>query len=461
MSQPLEIVLEGTVRAEQVWTYLHIPFDVPENIARLDVHYEYSDAIGSDPHLTDGNTIDIGVFDTRGVDFNTEGFRGWSGSARSELFIASDEATSGYMPGPIQVGTWFICLGLYKIQPSGCDYQVTIKLTPTQTDASHIEFPKLLPLRTEEVAVANELAGWYRGEIHCHTVNSDGDSTVEAVVRRAEELGLDFLAITDHNNLTHQIDMNMVDTSLLLIPGVEVTNYHGHWNVWGDHGWIDFRITSEDDMRRSMAEAITRGYLVSCNHPRPYGPDWNFPAVDDFHCIEIWNGPWESSNDICLEFWEKYLREGKHYSAVGGSDSHFLKRDHHAKLGYPTNYVFCEGKPSSAKLLQSLRAGHTFISASPDGAQLYLEIDGAIVGDTVNIQQLVPVSVFIKTMNAKDAILQLIGAQGIIDEFAITTDNWKYDCQITLKDTLYIRAQIKENTSMLAVTNAIYFNLDS
>lgn len=61
---------------------------------------------------------------------------------------------------------------------------------------------------------------WFRGVFHCHTTNSDGARPVEAVTSWYAERGYDFLAITDHNQLTRG---NAVGGSpLLLVPGTEV-----------------------------------------------------------------------------------------------------------------------------------------------------------------------------------------------------------------------------------------------
>jgi DNA polymerase (family X) len=38
-----------------------------------------------------------------------------------------------------------------------------------------------------------------RGELHCHTTTSDGTETAETMARTAQELGLEYLAITDHS----------------------------------------------------------------------------------------------------------------------------------------------------------------------------------------------------------------------------------------------------------------------
>ena len=45
-------------------------------------------------------------------------------------------------------------------------------------------------------------ARWYKGNTHTHTLNSDGDSTPDDVVRWYREHGYQFLVLTDHNFLT-------------------------------------------------------------------------------------------------------------------------------------------------------------------------------------------------------------------------------------------------------------------
>src|SRR5690242_8146141 len=101
MTATQQLTLEYLIQPAQTFTYINLPFEVPPHTGRLDVSYTYEDAISSDPTLTGGNTIDIGIIDPRGAHFMTPGFRGWSGSARQQFYIAQDSATPGYMPGPI------------------------------------------------------------------------------------------------------------------------------------------------------------------------------------------------------------------------------------------------------------------------------------------------------------------------------------------------------------------------
>lgn len=452
MSERIEIVLEGCAPREEIRTYRHLPFDVPANASRIDVRYRFDEA---------ASIIDIGIFDPRGVAYPGTGYRGWSGSARREFFITPREATPAYMPGPLPPGQWHICLGLYEIAEGGCDYQITITLHVEPAPVAAADFPPLLALSAEPRPGQRRESGWYKGELHCHTFNSDGDSSVEDVVRHAESLGLDFLAITDHNVLSHLAQMHEVAARLMLIPGCEVTTYQGHWNIWAVDGWIDFRVLSEADMRRSMEEALRRGYLVSCNHPRPHGPEWAYPDLETFHCVEVWNGPWELLNDVCLAFWERHLQAGRRFTAVGGSDNHFLRRAHIAHLGTPTTWIYCVGDPSPAKLLDGLRAGHAFISEAPTGPQLYLRSGRAMMGDTLAVSPGQPLNLDLLVLNGRQLTLELHTAQGILRRYAIDSDPWRVQGVIEWDtEALYVRAQLVSGSAgrrrVHALTNPIY-----
>ncbi len=456
MTRPFHLTLDYLIRPEQALTYIHVPFDVPPHTGQIDVAYTYDAAISSDPTLTGGNTIDIGLIDPRGEQFMTQGFRGWSGSARQQFYLAEDSATPGYMPGPIQPGTWHICLGAYKVAAGGCHCQVEIKGTPS-TAAARPDFPALLPVRTTANRPQNP-DGWYKGEVHCHTVNSDGDSTTAEVVRMAESLGLDFLAITDHNNRSHLADLARIETDLTLIPGYEVTTYYGHWNIWGSGEWIDFRVQSPDDLRRAIRDAQQQGYLVSCNHPRPYGPDWAFPEVDGYACVEIWNGPWGLLNNDCLAFWVRRLKQGQRLVAVGGSDFHFSRQAHIAQLAHPTLYVHCTQEPSAANLLSALRAGHAFVTESPDGPRLDLRSGAAMMGDDLVSAQ--PASCALTVQGGAGAEAQLYTARGIAARFPVT-GNWQvFAYRVDTTASGYVRAQLVDPATgyCRAVTNPIYLS---
>src|SRR5689334_9193303 len=71
---------------------------------------------------------------------------------------------------------------------------------------------------------------WYKGNTHTHTLNSDGDSAPDEVVRWYREHGYRFLVLTDHNFLTAVDGLNAVhgaDDQFLVLKGEEVTDRFG------------------------------------------------------------------------------------------------------------------------------------------------------------------------------------------------------------------------------------------
>src|SRR5689334_3500629 len=76
-------------------------------------------------------------------------------------------------------------------------------------------------------AAATPASRWIKGNLHTHTLNSDGDSTPDEVVRWYREHGYDFLVLTDHNFLTGVDGLNAIQGAagkFLVVRGEEVTS---------------------------------------------------------------------------------------------------------------------------------------------------------------------------------------------------------------------------------------------
>ena len=81
-------------------------------------------------------------------------------------------------------------------------------------------------LSTIQVSSKSE-GRWYKGNLHTHTINSDGDSSPDAVARWYKENRYNFLVLSDHNHLTDPKGLNSVfaaEERFLLIAGEEVTS---------------------------------------------------------------------------------------------------------------------------------------------------------------------------------------------------------------------------------------------
>jgi len=61
---------------------------------------------------------------------------------------------------------------------------------------------------------------FWKGNLHCHTTVSDGAKTPAEAVKLYRDLGYDFLAITDHRNVT--VPENRMENGMLLFSGIEL-----------------------------------------------------------------------------------------------------------------------------------------------------------------------------------------------------------------------------------------------
>ncbi len=465
----------GELAPDREKTYLHLPFAVPDGAVRLEVTYHYSDRISSDPLVTGGNTIDLGVFDEHGIEFLSAGFRGWSGSSREKFFITETEATPGYLAGALNPGQWHILLGLYKIAPQGCRYQVDITIATEEghqavkplsstggntTGIADGNLPADLPVGQVAAESARLYAPWLRGELHCHTYHSDGKLSPTELIELARSRGMDFLAISDHNTTAAQGELErMPSPGLVLIRGLEVTTFMGHFNLWGIPDWVDFRVQKPEDMEAAIQRAIDLGALTSCNHPKLYGPPWDYPEVANFHCVEVWNGPWSGLDEMALEYWTSLLAAGRRVPAVGGSDFHNA-HEGERNIGTPTNWIYQPGKPDAAGILQAVRQGHVSLSDVPDGPFLELRAGqnlAAMGGDAVELPSSGGLPVRACCQHGDGCLAQILDQRGVVFEQAVNEPDASFDWTLSGSESRYIRVELRESSGRLrALTNPIY-----
>jgi hypothetical protein len=315
-----------------------VPFEVPPGSAAVTVRLSYDRARG---------VLDLGCASPRG-------FRGWSGGARETYTITDDWATPGYLPGPVEPGTWHVWLRLHRVPPPGLDYTLEIR---TETRApgrpSAAEPPAAERPSRRDVPGLDGLR-WYAGDLHAHTVHSDGALTVAELAALARSRGLDFLAVTDHNTVSHHPELAGYDRGIALLPGQEVTTDRGHANVFGDVGWVDFREPADSWARH----ARDHGGLMSINHPLGGDCAWLLPLSERPRVAEVWHSGWWDRRWGAPLAWADAWHDD--LVAIGASDFH--RHGHDGLPGSPTTWVLAED-PAAA--LDAVAAGRTAISAGP------------------------------------------------------------------------------------------------
>jgi hypothetical protein len=215
-------------------------------------------------------------------------------------------------------------LGLYKVRDAGVDVRVDVEtqagpMARISSDLVRLPAAEPLPSRSR----------WFAGALHTHTIHSDGALSAAELLELGRETRLDFVAITDHNTVTHQEELasrNWSASSPLLIVGEEVTTPGGHASVWGlgPQEWIDFRVGPTDGRIRDLVSTAHRfGALFSVNHPASecIACGWTHDWVEGIDAIEVSNGQ-HGEVARALTIWDGLLRTGRRITAVGSSDWH-------------------------------------------------------------------------------------------------------------------------------------------
>lgn len=377
-------VLRGALTRADHEHYREVPFDLPAGVTRLTIRFSYG---GREQH----SVIDLGLIDP-------QRFRGWSGGARDHMTLSTEEATPGYLPGPLPAGRWRLLLGAPNIRVGASapfEARIFIERGPTITEFAD--------------APLSSRPGWYRGDLHMHSGNSDGTClsqsgrkipcpvyrTVEAAAAR----GLDFIAVTDHNTTAQFTALRALQPAfdkLLLVPGREITTFFGHSNVFGPTAFLDFRTLAPTyaAARRWIDTANAAGAIVSLNHSGSpsgemcMGCGWRIADLPpgSVAAVEAVNGGTLSESGSVdgpiqgFALWQKLLDRGDHVTAIGGSDSHDPDRppNRPGAVGVPTTVIHMQ-ELSVHGLLDGIRAGRVFIDV--DGTRdRVLDLSGASGG---------------------------------------------------------------------------------
>ena len=335
--------------------YLELPFEVPPGTDSLEVRLTYDRTAG---------VIDLGCA-------APGSFRGWSGGARDRFVIASQAATPGYLPGAPEAGRWAVVLGLHRVPAAGLEVVVEINLPATSPPEREPDPPPVPARRARRPLPAAPGLTWLACDFHAHTLHSDGALGIAELAARAVEAGLDALAVTDHNTVSHHAHLPDVSAryGIALVAGQEVTTDRGHANAFGDIGWVDFR----EPPTSWVSTVRDRGGLLSINHPLASDCAWHHPLTDRPPLAEIWHWTWlDRTWTGPLAWWTAW---GLDTVPIGGSDYH--RPNQGRPVGAPVTWVAAEAAAPDA-VLDGLRAGRTAVSSSVD-APVLLRVDGELL----------------------------------------------------------------------------------
>lgn len=451
------------------WHY--VPIDIPSGVRKISVSYTYDKPPPELPGGLSGNVLDIGIFDSSGHQLgNAAGLRGWSGGARPSFQISAGSATPGYLAGPIDRGRWHIQLGPYSVAPTGLHWKLSVTLTfgsrgPTFEPAAA---PRSVPGTGRR---------WYRGDMHTHTIYSDGKRTMRELVTAARDAGLDFIASTEHNNSSAGLEWGRhVPVGFLVIHGEEVTTRGGHWLAVGTPAgtWVDWRYRAQDgQFPRFAGQVHDLGGMVVAAHPfTPFsGTTWTF-GYDHVDAVEIWNGPWTLDDQSAVEHWHALLVAGQYRPVVGNSDAH---REGQV-VGLPQTVVLAESLSTGA-IVGAIKKGRAWLAESSAvdlSFRLTSPTSSATCGASVSAAATDMVRVRLDVNGTNGCVASVRGAQGPVAVAPADHDGRiSIDEEVPAGLTPFLRVEVRRpeatappdpttgspGGSMVALTNPIFVNV--
>ncbi len=189
-----------------------------------------------------------------------------------------------------------------------------------------------------------------RLDMHVHTrCSHDGREPPKRMVERAAQIGLDGLAITDHNTqegVGEALEAGE-DLGVTVVPGVEVSCSEGHVLVYGCDE-LDLEAGQGVGTLLEYVEGSFPECIAAPAHPFDFyrsGMGWRARRYN-FQAVETVNAHSLLPRSVVLP-----LARSLNVGEVGGSDTHFL-----GGIGMGRTIVDCEGQRLLSEISRTGRA---------------------------------------------------------------------------------------------------------
>ncbi len=179
----------------------------------------------------------------------------------------------------------------------------------------------------------NSAGNWYKGNIHTHSNNSDGELSPEKLSGWYKSHGYDFLAISDHDKLTGVSGIS--DSTFLLINGMELsaasTETETSYHLLALGPTKEMQLPEGIDVQGAIDLIRSQGARVIVAHPYWSGLTINqLLPLNGIIGIEVFNTTCLTSigKGISNVHWDDLLARGKHVLGFAVDDAHFHRPDH-------------------------------------------------------------------------------------------------------------------------------------
>ncbi|MGJ8453965.1 CehA/McbA family metallohydrolase [Pseudothermotoga sp. U03pept] len=354
MSEP--VIIEGKLAAEDSKRLIFQHFEVPENTSSVRIHFEYSPtSVGPIQ-----NHVNLLIYDSLGR------FMGRYDRGTKEFTVGKDATCAAERTLPLP-GEWTICFENHYLF-TDVRYKVLIE---TQGDLKYTAFI---------------------GELHTHSVHSDGVFAVQELSRYLKEIGFDFFFLTDHSNITGWREIEDIE-GISCFPGQELNTFNGHALILGCKTFIDWKEAdgTQKKIPQILREVHLQNGLIGVAHPFALGDplcvgckwmyDFN-PFVSDF--VEVWNSDLSrfELNFEAIGKWIENLKKGRRTTATAGRDLHRRSDSDWLKT------VVLVRELSLSEVIYAIKFGKTYLGYTNG---LSFTVEGKSFGQTISWQESVRV----------------------------------------------------------------------
>src|SRR5262249_3757406 len=161
-------------------------------------------------------------------------------------------------------------------------------------------------------------------DLHMHTTRHSPDSVMDpfAMLRRAHEVGLDGVVITEHDWLWTEPELEELGAAaagLVVLAGMEVTAHQGHFLAYGVRN--PFALPRGIDVAQLCREVHRQGGAVVAAHPFRWGQPFDEILRDDRPELDGLELMTKNMDADCRRRAAAIHREHR-LAGLGSSDSH-------------------------------------------------------------------------------------------------------------------------------------------
>ena len=184
-------------------------------------------------------------------------------------------------------------------------------------------------------------------DLHIHSSYSrDASASPKEILGFARKIGLDGVAITDHNEVQGSVEAHTLarEMGIILIKGVEVSAQEGHVLAYG----VAELIPKDLPVRETIERIRSAGGIAVAAHPKrfPSGMGLDTARSGKFDAIEVLNGGSSARSNSLAE----KVAEEISSPITAGSDAHELDQ-----VG--KSYTVIEGASTEEDVLAGISKG--------------------------------------------------------------------------------------------------------